>query len=190
MVRLDNDTALITALSYNNQTNVTTGIIFQADEGEMAAIRSQLLHRVPSMSHELLTRAIILELSLQACQDHLWDAKLDLMDIEHNTGQHTFDQYISRDEKPKSDEEVSRLAHGSRIVVGVAMRRVEVILIAVDTLLDRLRAKGKDDPTGGKILEWIENMKTHARMVKLDAEFLEKRAENQVGAVSSVNFIK
>ena len=153
----------------------------------MNAIKEQLVYHKASTSHKLLLRTIITELSLLTCVDHLWEAKLDIMDIEHNTGQHTWNNYRPRDEKPKSDVELSRVSHGLRIQVAVACRRVEVVSIWIDLLLESLRKEQTSDTEGTTISQWLQNMSAKAKMAKLDADYLSRRADNQVGAVSNAD---
>ena len=106
------------------------------------------------------------------------------MDIELSTGQHTWDSYKARDEKPKPDVELSRKAHGLRIEVPDLCRRVSAASIWIELLLESLTQDQGGFATKGLIVQWLENMKIQAKMAKLDMEFIAKRIDNQVGAVS------
>lgn len=188
LIRLHKDTAVLVAYSYDVNTDTTTGIIFQADENEVKAIKERIIYHKASKGHRLLLRIILVEMSLQATREHLTEIKQDVMDIEHNTGQHSWDNYKPRDDKPKSDPVLSREVHGLRIQIAVASRRVEVVSIWVAALLESLT--GEQGNSAGKVsmLEWTRNLKTQVTMAKLDAEYIGKRAENQVGAVSNAIF--
>ena len=185
LIRLHNDTAIITAYSYNANTGTTTGIVLQTDEAEMKAIKERIVYHKSSIGHELLLRTIFIEMSLGVSEEHLSEVKQDVMDIEHSTGQHTWDNYDTRDEKPKPDVELSRLAHGLRIQAAVVGRRIEVASIWIELLLESLTQDQKDSASSKSMLQWLRNMKMEAKMAKLDVELLAKRAENQVGAVSN-----
>ena len=117
------------AYSYNSNTRTTTGIILQTDVAEMKAIKDNIVKHKVSAGHELLLRTVVTEISLQASGDHLSEVKQDVIDIEHSTGQHTWDNYVARDEKPKGDVELSRIAHGLRIQTAIVQRKIEVVLI-------------------------------------------------------------
>ena len=187
LIRLQNDTAIITAYSYNANTGTTTGIILQADEAEMKAIKEHILYHKASTGHELLLRIILTEMSLRVCVEHLSEVKQDVMDIEHSTGQHTWHNYSARGEKPETDVELSRVAHGLRIQVAVVCRRIEVVTIWIELLLESLTQDQKNSACTTSMLQWVRNMKTQVKMAKLDVDLIAKRAENQVGAVSNAD---
>lgn len=180
---MQTDTAVMTALSHNSSTGITTGIILQVDVMEVAAFKEQVIYHMPRISHRLLLRTIAAEQSLLTTLDYLWDCKLGVMDLEHYTGQHTWDVYKPRDQTPKPDAELSRIAHGLRIRVAGATRRVDSAAIHVDLLLENLAKDKTPDPDAANTKHWLENLKTQAKMAKIDAQFLQVRAENQVGAV-------
>ncbi|MCJ1403426.1 hypothetical protein MMC11_006649 [Xylographa trunciseda] len=183
LIRLQNPTATITAHSYNANTCTTTGIILQTDDGEAEAIKERIIFHKASLGCQLLLQTILVNISLVGCADYLWDLKQDVLDIEHNTGQHTWDSYKARDEKPKPDLELSRKVHGLRIEIPDLYRRVNVAAIWIELLLESLTQDQGGFATKGLMVQWLENMKTQAKMAKLDAEFITKRADNQVGAV-------
>ncbi|KAL9607954.1 MAG: hypothetical protein Q9167_007177 [Letrouitia subvulpina] len=187
MMRLYNSEAIFVAYSYNINTRTTTGIIVRTDEAETMAIKDSILYYKELAGQKLLLRAIITEIGLKANREHLLDVKQDVMDIEHSTGQHTWGNYIARDEKPKADAELSRMVHGLRIQIALINRMVEVGLIWVELLLESL-TQDKEKSTGKKqMLEWIQNLKIQIKMTQLDVEMVAKRAENQVGAVRNVH---
>ncbi len=173
------------AYSYNANTGTTTGIILQADEFEMDAIKEHILCHKASTGHQLLLRIIITDMSLKLCAEHLADAKQDVMDIEHSTGQHIWDNYNARDEKPKPDVELSRVAHGVKIQVAVVRRRIEAVSIWIELLLEGLMQDQPNPARADLMLQWVRNMRTQAKMAKLDVDLNATRAENQVGAVSN-----
>ena len=179
---------MIIAYAYSVSTETTTGIILQTDVAEMNAIKERLIYHKNSTDHRLLLRTVIVELSLSTCVKDLWEAKLDIMDVEHNTGQHTWANYLPKDEKPKSDVELSRVSHGLRIQIAVACRRVEVISIWIEHLLESLKEEHTYDKDGSVILQWLQNMNMQIKMIKLDVDLLAKRAENQVGAVGKADY--
>ncbi|MCJ1385517.1 hypothetical protein MMC17_008640 [Xylographa soralifera] len=178
-----NPTATITAHSFNANTRTTTGIILQTDDGEAEAIKERIVFYKASLGCQLLLQTILVNISLVGCADYLWDLKQDVLDIEHSTGQHTWDSYKARDEKPKPDVELSRKAHGLRIEIPDLCRRVNVASIWIELLLESLTQDQGSFATKGLIIQWLENMKIQAKMAKLDAEFIAKRVDNQVGAV-------
>ena len=196
LIRLQNDAAIITAHSHNANTSTTTGLILQADESEMDAVKERLLYhyrKASSTGHDpLLLRTILVEMSLAVGVKRLDEIKQDVMDIEHSTGQHTWDNYRARDEEPKPDIELSRVAHGMRIQVAVVCRRIEVASIWVELLLESLALDRGSDTAGGGVdgkvmlLQWVRNIKTQAKMARLDGELIAKRVENQVGAVRTI----
>ena len=151
----------------------------------MKAIKEHIIYHKASIGHELLLRNILTEMSLGVCVEHLSEVKQDVMDIEHSTGQHTWDNYSARDEKPKPDVELSRVAHGLRIQVAVVCRRIGVASIWIELLLESLTQDQKNSASRESILQRVRNMKTQVKMAKLDVELIAKRAENQVGAVSN-----
>lgn len=185
LLRLQNGTAVITAYSYNSDTKITTGIILQADEAERNAIREQLVHCQSYLGHELLLRTILIEVSLRANVEYLWEIKQDVMNIEHSTGQHTWHNYRLREERSLSDVELSRVAHGLRIKVAGVCRRIEVASIWIELLLERLIKDHRGYANNRSMLQWLRNMETQVKMAKIDVELIAKRADNQVGAVSS-----
>ena len=187
LIRLQNDTAIITAYSYSANTGTTTGIILQTDEAEMQAIKERILYHKASTGHELLLRTILTEMSLTANVEHLAEVKQDVMDIEHSTGQHTWHNYRARYEKPQTDGELSRVAHGLRIQVAVLCRRIEVVTIWIELLLESLTQDQKYSARTTSMLQWVRNMKTQVKMTRLDVDLIAKRAENQVGAVSNAD---
>ncbi|KAL9124758.1 MAG: hypothetical protein Q9217_005942 [Psora testacea] len=174
------------AYSYNVDTRITTGIILDSDEAEMIAIKDNILNHKASAGHELLLRTVITEISLKASGEGLLEVKQDVMDIEHSTGQHTWYNYDARDEKPKADVELSRAAHGLRIQIATVHRKIEVVLIWIELLQESLTKDGENSSDRESMLEWIQNINTQAKMAKLDAEWVAKRAENQVGAIYSL----
>ena len=173
------------AYSYNVRTRITTGIILQTDEADMTAIKDSLLHYTGLAGHQLLLRAVMTEISLKASKARLSAIKQDIMDVEHSTGQHTWVNYVARDEKPKSDAELSRIAHGLRIQIASVHRKVDVVSIWIELLLQGLTRVDRKAADRRMMPEWLDNMRTQHKMTKLDVDFLAKRAENQVGAVSS-----
>ena len=173
------------AYSYDANTGTTTGIVLQADEFEMKAIKEHIIYHKAFTGHRLLLRTIITEMSLLTCVEHLADAKQDVMDIEHSTGQHTWDNYNARDEKPKPDVELSRVAHGAKIQVAVVCRRIEAVSMWIELLLEGLTQDQTDSASTRSMLQWVRNMKTQAQVAKFDVDLMAKRAENQVGAVSN-----
>ena len=173
------------AYSYNPTTGTTTGLIMQADEFEVKAIKERILYHKAFIGHPLLLRTIITDMSLLLCVEHLADAKQDVMDIEHSTGQHIWDNYNARDEKPKPDVELSRVAHGARIQVAVVCRRIEAVTVWIELVLELLTQDHTDSASTRSMLQWARNMKTQAKMAKFDVDLIAKRAENQVGAVSN-----
>lgn len=185
MIRIHNDTAIMLAYSHNANTGTTTGLIMQADEFEVKAIKERILCHKASTGHPLLLRTIITDMSLILCVEHLADAKQDVMDIEHSTGQHIWDNYNARDEKPKPDVELSRVAHGAKIQVAVVCRRIQAVTIWIELLLERLLEDQTNSASARSMLQWARNMKTQAQMAKFDVDLIAKRAENQVGAVSN-----
>ena len=140
------------AYSYNFNTRTTTGIILQTDVAEMKAIKDNILKHKVSAGHELLLRTVVTEISLQASGDHLSEVKQDVMDIEHSTGQHTWDNYVARDEKPKGDMELSRVAHGLRIQTAIVQRKIEVVLIWTELLLESLKIEDGENPSDRKLM--------------------------------------
>lgn len=183
LIRLQNDTAVFVAYSYNVTTRTTTGLLLQTDEAEMTVIKNIILNHPGSMGHEFLLRIVLTEISLVACGDHSTDVKQDVMDIEHSTGQHTWHNYTARDEIPKTDGELSRATHGLRIQVATIHRKIEVVWIWIEQLIESLARDGDTAVERDPTLEWVQNMKTQAKMARIDADFIAKRAENQVGAV-------
>ena len=175
------------ACSYNPNTGTTTGIILQADEFEMNAIKEHILYHKASTGHPLLLQTIITEMSLKLCVEHLADTKQDVMDIEHSTGQHIWDNYKARDEKPKPDVELSRVAHGAKIQTAVVRRRIEAVSVWIELLLESLIQDQTNSARAESMLQWVRNMKTQAKMAKLDVDLNATRAENQVGAVSNTS---
>ena len=173
------------AYSYDANTGITTGLILQADEFEVKAIKERILYHESSIGHPLLFRTIITDMSLLLCIEHLADVKQDVMDIEHSTGQHIWDNYNARDEKPKPDVELSRVAHGVRIQVAVVCRRIEAVTVWIELVLELLTQDQTDSARARSMLQWARNMKTQAKMAKFDVDLIAKRAENQVGAVSN-----
>ena len=189
LMRIFNDIAVMTALSYSKNKNIVTGLILQADVNEVQTITEQLIHHLPVFSHRLLLRTMITEISLWTTTEHMWKIKSDITDIEHNTKQHPWHSYHVSDEEPKSDTELSRLTHGFRIRIAIANRWVECATIYTELLLENLKSDVPLGPGGLKMQEWLHNLKTQARMAKLDNEFLTKRADNQVGAVSVLSSV-
>ena len=185
MIRIHNDTAIMMAYSFDANTGTTTGLILQADEFEVKTIKEHITYHQKHLGHHLLLRTVITDMSLILCVEHLADAKQDVMDIEHSTGQHIWDNYNARDEKPKPDVELSRVAHGTRIQVAVVCRRIEAVTVWIDLLLEKLIPDQTDPAHTRSMLQWARNMKTRAQMAKFDIDLLGKRAENQVGAVSN-----
>ena len=173
------------AYSYNASTGTTTGLILQADEFEVKNIKERILYHEASIGHPLLFRTIITDMSLLLCIEHLADAKQDVMDIEHSTGQHIWDNYNARDQKPKPDVELSRVAHGAKIQVAVVCRRIEAVTVWIELVLELLLQDQTDSASTRSMLQWVRNMKTQAKMAKFDVDLIAKRAENQVGAVSN-----
>ena len=185
MIRIQNDTAVISTFSHSTNKGTTTGLMLQTDEAEYEALKGHLMHYTPVYNHRLLLRTSMTELSLLTCMDDIWDAKTAAIDIEHNTGQHIWDTYTPRDEKPKTDAEVSRLSHGLRIYLAVCNRRIDVVDLWIDLLIEKLTPQEIATPDGAKMLQWLKNLKTQTRMAKVDVDFVTKRADNQVGAVST-----
>ena len=183
MIRLLNDGAIILAYSYNVRTRITTGIILRTDEADMTAIKDNLMHYKELAGHELLLRAVMTEISLKASKAYLSSIKQDIMDVEHSTGQHTWVNYIAKNEEPKSDAELSRIAHGLRIQIAAVNRKVDVISIWLELLLQGLSRGDRKAADRRRMPEWLDNMKTQHKMTRLDVDLLAKRAENQVGAV-------
>ncbi|MCJ1266421.1 hypothetical protein MMC22_006306 [Lobaria immixta] len=186
LIRLHNDTAIITANSYNPNNGITTGIILQTDENEMKAIKKHILHNTSSIGHELLLRTILTEISLKVIMEHLSEVKEDVMDIEHNTGQHTWHNYRPKRLGPLSDVELSREAHGLRIQTAVVCRRIEVTSIWIELLLESFTKDRNDSVNRAWMLQWLRNMEIEVKMAKLDVDLIAKRAENQVGAIRKV----
>ena len=173
------------AYSYDANTGTTTGLVLQADEFEVKSIKEHIFHHKAYIGHQLLLRTVITDMSLILCVEHLADAKQDVMDIEHSTGQHIWDNYNARDEKPKPDVELSRVAHGSKIQVAVVCRRIEAVTVWIDLLLEGLIQDRENSARTRSMLQWARNMKTRAQMAKFDVDLIAKRADNQVGAVSN-----
>lgn len=173
------------AYSYDVNTGTTTGLVLQADEFEVKTIKEHIFYHKAYIGHQLLLRAVITDMSLILCVEHLADAKQDVMDIEHSTGQHIWDNYNARDEKPKPDVELSRVAHGTKIQVAVVCRRIEAVTVWIDLLLEGLIQDREDSARTRSMLQWARNMKTRAQMAKFDVDLIAKRADNQVGAVSN-----
>ena len=185
MFRIHNDTAIMIAYSYDANTGTTTGLVLQADEFEVKTIKEHITYHKAYLGHQLLLRTVITDMSLILCVEHLADVKQDVMDIEHSTGQHIWDNYNARDEKPKPDVELSRVAHGAKIQVAVVCRRIEAVSVWIDLLLEGLIQDQTDSARARSMLQWVRNMKTQAQMAKFDVDLCAKRAENQVGAVSN-----
>ena len=182
-LRLENTN--IMAYNHNPNNGTTTGIILQAHEGEVKTIKEQILFHESFISHRLLLRTIITEMSLQDSEKQTSEVKQNIMDIEDSTGQHTWDDYIARDEKPKSDVELSKEVHGLKIQTAVIYRRIEAVSIWTELLLESLTPDQEDSAIRTSMLQWLRNLKIQVKMAKLDVELLTKRAENQVGAVST-----
>lgn len=182
LLRLQN--TIITAYSYDPSDGTTTGIILQSDEAEMKTIKEQILFHKSLIGHKLLFQTIITEMSLKVWKEQTSEIKQDVMDIEHSTGQHTWDDYIARDAKPKPDVELSRVVHGLKIQAAVVYRRIEAVSIWTELLLESLVEDQEETATGTSMLQWVRNLKTQVRMAKLDVELVTKRVDNQVGAVS------
>ncbi|KAK0510273.1 hypothetical protein JMJ35_007667 [Cladonia borealis] len=183
LIRIHNDTAIMIAYSFDANTGTTTGLVLQADEFEVKTIKEHITYHQKHIGHQLLLRTVITDMSLILCVEHLADAKQDVMDIEHSTGQHIWDNYNARDENPKPDVELSRVAHGTRIQVAVVCRRIEAVTVWIDLLLEGLIQGQTYSAHTRSMLQWARNMKTRAQMAKFDVDLLGKRAENQVGAV-------
>jgi hypothetical protein len=184
LIRLLNPTSLIAAYSYNISTGTSTGLLLQADEDEMEAIKERISHHKACIGHELLLRTIMTEISLSECAEQVSEVKQDVMDIEDSTGQHTWNNYRASSKTPKTDVELSRIAHGLRIQVAVLSRRIETVLYWIELLGESLKQEQNDSAGGEMLLEWVRNMKIKTQMAKLDIDLIAKRAEIQVGAVS------
>ena len=184
LIRLQNHTALLTAYSYNISTGTSTGIFLQVDEAEMKAIKEHILYHKACIGHELLLRTIMTAISLSASAEQVSELKQDVMDIEDSTGQHTWNNYRASSKTPKTDVELSRIAHGLKIQVAVLCRRIEVVLYWIELLTESLKQEQNDSASGGVLLEWVRNMKIKTQMAKLDIDLIAKRADIQVGAVS------
>ena len=151
-------------------------------------MKERIVFHKASLGCKLLLQTVLASISLDECADYLWDLKQDVIDIEHSTGQHTWDSYKARDEQPKPDVELSRRAHGLGINISNLCRRVNVASIWIELLLESLTRDQGGSASKGSIVQWLENMKVQAKMAKLDVEFITSRANNQVGAVSDSFF--
>ncbi len=184
-LRLENTN--IMAYNHNPNNGTTTGIILQAHEGEMKTFKEQIIFHKSFTSHRLLLSTIITEMSLKKSEEQTSEVKQNVMDIEHSTGQHTWDDYIARDKKPKPDVELSKEVHGFKIQAAVIYRRIEAVSIWTELLLESLTQDQEDSAIKTSVLQWVRNLKIQVKMAKLDVELLTKRAEIQVGAVSTAS---
>ncbi|KAG8531177.1 uncharacterized protein KY384_004535 [Bacidia gigantensis] len=203
LIRLHNSSAAVLAHSFDTQNGTTTGIILRIDEDEMKVIKKYIIHNRGLIGQRLFLRAILTNLSLKVSMQHLSEVKEDVMDIEHNTGQHTWDNYRPRDLKLKSDLELSRLAHGLRIQVAVLARKIEVASIWLQLLQDDLISTTATTASSSCVVydflqvsnfsvqldsstmllpQWLRNLKTQIQLAKVDVELVGKRAEIQIGA--------
>ncbi|MCJ1471390.1 hypothetical protein MMC13_000029 [Lambiella insularis] len=151
----------------------------------MEDIKRRILYYKGFIGHELLLRTIITEMSLCISDKSFSMIRQEMVDIEHNTGQHMWDKYKTTHEQPRPDMELSRVAHSLRIQVAVMRRRVEAPSIWIELLLESLTHDQGNSANNKLMISWVRNLETKVKMAKADVEFLAMRAENQVGAVYS-----
>ncbi|KAI9782802.1 MAG: hypothetical protein M1839_004553 [Geoglossum umbratile] len=195
MVRLQTSLVSLAAFSHNMRTGVTTGIILQAGEDGTQVITTALAHYRSLIGQPLLLPTILVDIGLAGSIEQSLLTKSTLDYIEDATRQHTFAEFIvsSYETRPTdiTFEERMKLAHGSKIEIAVAQRKVRVLLDLVD-LLHQTHSECHGSPTLAagvpapgccEIKDWIDYLGSQTRMEATDADFLMQRAENQISAI-------
>jgi hypothetical protein len=119
--------------------------------------------------------------------------QVELANVEHSTGQHDW-QNIPVADAPRHDGELSRRGHSAKIAVAVASRLVDAVR-CLFTLLQETSMQFHDDISqsclqnrlvGFDFDQLLYNLRYQLHLRQADIEFLQRRADNQVSAVSNV----
>ncbi|KAI9856592.1 MAG: hypothetical protein M1813_008852 [Trichoglossum hirsutum] len=196
MIRLHPSLCSLSALSHDINTGITTGLILQAGDSGTTEIQTMLKHYRSLIGQPLLIPTILLDIGLNNSIDWTIKIKTTLGSIEDHTRQHTFIEVIEDRPDPVGPRDggigtLMRLAHGAKIEVAVAQRKIRVIL-SVLSLLQQLSTDPRylsTPPLGSAqwsygMKEWIDHLSSQAEMEATDVSFLVPRAENQISAVS------
>lgn len=122
----------------------------------------------------------------------MFSIKQKLLAIERSTKQHMW-QGESAIGHQTDDAELSKRAHSLKIEIAVASRRIEVISLWTDLLLETFGNLDTQSfrPPGDIYVgnsrstrHCSEALEAQLKMRRIDLDFLERRAANQIAAVS------
>lgn len=191
MIRLLTSDACFISYSYNESTRITTALILRASQAEKTDIESSLIHRRSHMGQEYLLPTIFVDVGLDGNSKHMFSMKQRVLAVERSTNQHTWPG-TSATVHQTDDAELSKRAHGLKIEIAVANRKIEVMSLWTDLLVtiaksdtESIRKQG-DNFVGSNhsAKEWTEALEAQIKMQKLDLDFLDRRVANQIAAVS------
>jgi hypothetical protein len=118
--------------------------------------------------------------------------QVELANVEHSTGQHDW-QNIPVADAPRHDGEISRRGHSAKIAVAIASRLVDAVR-CLFTLLQETSIQFHDDISQSCLQnrsvsfdfdQLLYNLRYQLHLRQADIEFLQRRADNQVSAVSN-----
>lgn len=192
MIRLLTSDACFISYSYNESTRITTALILGTSQEEKTDIENSLVHRRSHIGQEYLLPTIFVDVGLGGYSKNMLSTKEKVLAVESLTDQHTW-QGTSATVHPTNDEELSKRAHGLKIEIAIANRKIEVISLWTDLLpgiiaksdTESIRKQG-DSFVGNNrsARQWIEALEAQIKMQKLDLDFLDRRTNNQIAAVS------
>jgi hypothetical protein len=196
VLRLQTSLISLAAFSHVVDTGVTTGIVLQAGESGTKDTLAALNHHKCLIGNPLLLPTILVDICLARSIERSLETKRTLDFIEDETQQHTWAEFVTSSYDTNLNnltfEELMRHAHGSKIEVAVAQRKARVAWELVSFLRQtytEIRPSGdfvredRDIRDWIVINDWINYLNSLAQMEATDADFLMKRAENQISAV-------
>lgn len=177
------------AYSYNESTRITTALILRPSQAETTDIQNALFHQRSRLGQEYFLPTVFVDVSLDGCGKLLALIKERVLAVEHSTDQHTY-QGESAIEHLADDLELSKRAHGLKIAIAVANRRIEVVSLWTNLLLEKFGTESVRTPkdiyvaNSPSTRQCIEALEAQVKMERLDLDFLDRRVACQVAAVS------
>ncbi|KAL4910546.1 hypothetical protein BDW74DRAFT_172017 [Aspergillus multicolor] len=197
-LRLSGSFASIIAISHTFPSNTSTALGLRVSPYDQTLLEQSLQKHSHLLGHALLIPTLLIEISLSTNLLFMQKVRQELSVVEKATGQHGWLEIPAAD-APAHDNELSRLGHAAKIHVGLSWRRIEAVgvyLEVVRGVMGELEGVGAFGPAGvggngvrdGGIeayRQWLGNLELALRFRLVDMKYNERRADNQITAVSS-----
>lgn len=191
MIRLTGSYASLLAISHDISARSTVALIIRARNDEYDLIKGGLQRNRHLLGHPLLVPALLVGISISGNFERVQGIQVEMANVEHSTGQHNW-QNIPVADAPRHDGELSRRGHAAKLDAALTSRLAESIRCLL-SLVEETSIQFRDEISysqnklaGLDFDQLLYNLRHQLYFRQVDIDYLQRRADNQVSAVSNV----